>query len=367
VSRLLAAALAAAERGWAVFPCRPGDKRPALHSESACPRTGPCAERHAKPEDRATTDPQRIQRCWAAGEFNVGLATGPSGLVVVDCDIPKPGTRPPREWDLPGVRDGQDVFAVLAERAGADLTEALTTYTVRTRHGGWHLYYRHPHLPDPNPNTSPDASPEHSRDAGSGGGGLRLRNTAGDRGGLGWCIDTRAWGGYVLAAGSVVAPDPGMPGPGRYDVIEDIPPAPLPAWLADRLTARPDPPAVDPQQAAAQLRQLYARVDRRSAYAAAALKGELDQVLHARHPDHGGAGRNHTLNAAAYRLGQLVGAGLLPEQLTELALEQAAAAHVGVKGFTAAEAAAAIRSGLRAGQRSPRHPPDPQPHHARPA
>ncbi len=37
--RLLTAALAAAGKGWHVFPLRPGTKRPALHGEATCPRT----------------------------------------------------------------------------------------------------------------------------------------------------------------------------------------------------------------------------------------------------------------------------------------------------------------------------------------
>jgi hypothetical protein len=45
-NRLLTAALAAAERGFHVFPLRPGTKRPALHGETSCPRTGPCRRGH---------------------------------------------------------------------------------------------------------------------------------------------------------------------------------------------------------------------------------------------------------------------------------------------------------------------------------
>ena len=50
---LLHAALQAAERGWHVFPLRPGSKRPALHGEQSCPRTGPCSNGHRKWEQRA--------------------------------------------------------------------------------------------------------------------------------------------------------------------------------------------------------------------------------------------------------------------------------------------------------------------------
>lgn len=101
--RLLTAALDAAERGWHVFPLRPGDKRPALHGESVCPGIGDCAGGHRKWEDRATTDPDRIRRAWAHGAFNVGIATGPSGLVVIDLDMPKGGAA--TVVDLHGHRD----------------------------------------------------------------------------------------------------------------------------------------------------------------------------------------------------------------------------------------------------------------------
>lgn len=40
-------ALLLAERGWAVFPLRPGTKRnPALHGAKSCPGTGICAAGH---------------------------------------------------------------------------------------------------------------------------------------------------------------------------------------------------------------------------------------------------------------------------------------------------------------------------------
>lgn len=211
-SPFLRAALACASRGWHVFPVTPGGKRPAFHREARCPRTGPCADGHLKPEQRATLDADRIRRCWAAGPYNVGIACGPSGLVVIDLDPPKPGERPPGEWGQPGINDGADVFAAVCEQAGQPFP--FETFTTRTRRGGWHLYFTAP-------------------------AGLRLANsTGGTPRGLGWRIDTRAHGGYVLAPGSFVdLPD----GTGWYSVIYDTPPAPLPGWLSERLSARPAP------------------------------------------------------------------------------------------------------------------------------
>ncbi|MEV7639848.1 bifunctional DNA primase/polymerase [Streptomyces rubiginosohelvolus] len=189
-SALLSAALEAAARGWAVFPLRPGGKPPALHGETACPRTGDCTTGHRKWEQRATTDPDRIRRAWADRPFNIGIATGPSGLVVVDLDMPKPNS----STDTPG---GVTTFGALCERAEQAVP---ATYRVRTASGGQHLYF-----------TAPDS--------------IRLGNTAGS---LAPSIDTRAWGGYVVAPDSTVN--------GRtYEVIDHTPVAPLPGWLLDLL------------------------------------------------------------------------------------------------------------------------------------
>src|SRR4051794_7290642 len=115
---LLSAALRAAGRGWHVFPIRPGCKKPpALHGdtkERPCPRTGICRDGHQGWEQRATTDPDRIRRAWAAGPYNVGIATGPSGLVVIDLDLPKsPADVPPERLQTEGIRDGHDVFTAV--------------------------------------------------------------------------------------------------------------------------------------------------------------------------------------------------------------------------------------------------------------
>jgi len=95
---LLTAALACAERGWHVFPLRPGGKQPALHGEDRCPHSGPCRDTHQGWEQRATTDPRRIQACWRHGAYNIGVACGPSDLVVIDLGTPKGAAAPPPEW-----------------------------------------------------------------------------------------------------------------------------------------------------------------------------------------------------------------------------------------------------------------------------
>ena len=306
-ARLLAAALAAAARGWSVLPLRPDGKRPAFpdHTADRCTRTDPwCRDGHRGWEPRATTDPARIRRAWSNRPYGVGVACGPSGLLVVDLDRPKPDRERPAAWAIDGVTDGSDVLAVLAERAGQPFP--ADTYTVHTGRGGAHLYFRRPT-------------------------GVRLGNSAGERGGLGWLVDTRGIGGYVVAAGSTVDGR-------RYTAGAECEPAPLPGWLADRLIpparALTGPPATSP-------------VGRLPAYLAAALADEVAAV--AATPE---GGRNHALFEAATSLGRLVAGGALPAELVTAELERAAE----TAGLEPAETAATIASGLRKGARRPRRP-----------
>jgi DNA polymerase-1 len=316
---LTTSALAHAARGWRVFPLRPGDKRPAFpdHDAANCARRDPrCRGGHQGWEPRATTDPDRIRRAWTRAPYNIGIACGPSALVVIDLDVPKPGDKPPPEWaNVAGIADGADVFAALCEHHRQPLP--LDTLQVRTRRGGLHLYF-----------TAPP--------------GVRLGNTKGRRG-LGWCIDTRAHGGYVVAAGSHVdLPD----GTGTYRIVNDVEPTPLPSWLAQALTPRRSRPAAQvpaPAEMDARLAELGA--DRISRYAHTALRNEVQTVLDAQP-----GSRNDNLFHAAIHLGQLVGAGILPDDLVDEALHDAGRAV----GLGSHEAAATIRSGLARGAREPR-------------
>lgn len=307
-ARLLAAALTAAARGWSVLPLRPDGKRPAFpdHTADRCTRTDPwCRDGHRGWEARATTDPDRIRRAWSARPYGVGVACGPSGLLVVDLDQPKPDQERPAAWAMDGVTDGSDVLAVLADRTGQPFP--TDTYTVHTGRGGTHLYFRRPR-------------------------GVRLGNSAGERGGLGWLVDTRGVGGYVVAAGSTVDGRP-------YTVGVDQEPAPLPGWLAERLA----PPA----RALSSRPPAMPAVGRLPAYLTAAVAAETAAVAGA--PE---GTRNHALFEAATSLGRLVAGGALPGELVTVELDQAAAAA----GLEPAETAATIASGLRKGARRPRRP-----------
>jgi hypothetical protein len=286
-------ALAAAARGWHVFPLTPGGKVPPRGFTSW--------------QDRATTDPDTIRAWWQRKPYNIGIACGPSRLVVIDLDTPKPGDTPPAEWDRPGIRDGADVFAALCADAGQPLP--LETFQVRTRRGGMHLYY-----------TAPD--------------GPALGNTQGSNGGLGWLIDTRANGGLVVAPGSRVTASDGT---GTYQVVHAVPAAPLPGWLAERLAPAPLPPQKPVVVALSS--------DRRGNYLRAAVNAELERVTTSP-PD----GHNTALYRAAVALGQLVAGGELSEHDVTAWLTDAAQ-QVGQR---YGEATRTIASGLRAGALRPR-------------
>jgi hypothetical protein len=305
---LLAAALAHARRGWHVFPLRPGGKRPALHGDGRCPRTGPCRDGHQGWEQRATTGPARIRACWTHGPaWNIGIACGPSALVVIDLDTPKNDVILPAAFAGQGIGDGAGVLAKLCRRHEQPWPPA--TFTVATP-SGYHLYF-----------TAPP--------------GLPLGNTAGR---LGWCIDTRATGGYVVAPGSIIAER-------AYSVINPADPLPLPGWLANELAAPVTPRASQPGIPATPATAHAAQ------YAQAALQGETRRVATA--PV---GRRNDTLNRAAFNLGQLTAAGLLPCSVVHTALTDAAC-RAGLDhdpGCGPRGIAATIRSGLTAGARKPR-------------
>jgi len=86
------------------------------------------------------------------------------------------------------------------------------------------------------------------------------------------------------------------------------------------------------------------------AWARGALRRERAAVAAARRGGRGRAGRNHTLNRASFRLGQLVAAGLLdPDAVTAELLAAAQACGLGER-----EARATIASGLAGAARKPR-------------
>lgn len=289
-SSFLRAALAAASRGWFVFPVTPGGKTPLVD----------------RWEQRATTDRAQIHRWWGGGApLNIGVAAGRSGLVVVDLDDGHGDTAPA---EFAGAKDGAEVFEILARRAGSE--PPWDTYSVATPNGR-HLYFR-----------APD--------------GLELRNTVAA---LGWRVDTRAHGGYVVAAGSRRAE-------GSYRLLHRGPVAELPEWLVEVL--RPAPSQI-PSSPAGGGEALELSRGRAGAYVRAIVEGEAALVAAAR------TGTRHdTLLKAARTLGRLVGGGELEEDTARETLRDAASGHIGVDGCTAAEVARTVDDGLAYGRRMPR-------------
>ncbi|MGH3486552.1 MAG: hypothetical protein ACRDP8_01340, partial [Actinopolymorphaceae bacterium] len=140
----------------------------------------------------------------------------------------------------------------------------------------------------------------------------------------------RAHGGYVVAAGTPL-PD------GSYKVMHDVDPAPLPGWLAERLTPRPLPP----QQAV----RIELGSDRAGRYVTAAVTQQLAHIATAT------AGtRNTTLYRSAVALGQLVAGGALDADDTNTVLTRAGLDA----GLRPREVARTIASGLKDGARRPR-------------
>jgi hypothetical protein len=276
---LLEWALYLAAMGWAVFPLAPRTKRqPAVKDW----------------ENRATTDPVRIRRCWNADRWNIGVATGPSRLVVVDLDQPKPGEPGP---------DGATALAALAADRGGPVPD---TYAVTTPSGGRHLYY-----------TAPD--------------GTRLRNTQSQ---VAPCVDTRAGGGYVVGPGSLT-PD------GSYELADDTDPAELPGWLVQVCAERPPTANSAP---------LQIRATDTTRYGSIALTRECDRVRNAKPGTY-----NEVLSSAAYTIGRKVGADLVAHATARRDLIAAGETLIGSAHWPphAREVARVVDAGLTAGARNP--------------
>lgn len=279
--RLGRSALWHAARGLAVFPVTPGGKVPALEDDW---------------RELATTDPAQIERWWTEAAYNIGVAAGPSELLVIDLDQPKTaGEVAPAPWAEADVHSGRDVLHRLAAEAGQRLPK---TWVVATASGGQHLYFRQPQ-------------------------GMKLGNSAGR---LGWKIDTRGHGGYVVAAGSMIRGQ-------RYRAEVIRPPAELPAWIVSALQTQPaavgNPPSRRPVG---------------GEYGMKALTAQLDKLLSSVE-----GRRNDDLNFAAYALGQVVAIGALSSDVVHGELLSAAARI----GLPSREAERTIRSGFAAGVRNP--------------
>lgn len=151
--------------GWYVFPLAPKQKTPITSNGNK----------------DATKEVLPAVGLFNSGRLNIGIATGPSKLVVLDVD-----------------GDAGKKWLVTV----TGISGLPRTFTVRTRSGGFHFYFR-----------APDE--------------VEVRNSASR---IAPGIDIRANGGYVVGPTSWVAADKKGPA-GWYKVIDDSPVAQLPEWL----------------------------------------------------------------------------------------------------------------------------------------
>jgi hypothetical protein len=197
--------------------------------------------------------------------------------------------------DIDSAHGLQQILDLLGERT-------MAAPAVRTGSGGWHVYLAPTGL------------------------GNRVRLLPG--------VDWRGVGGYVVAPPSMHATGD------RYSWLRgrdlSLPLPACPPALRQLVAGQPGPVDRPPTNVP---------VQHLARYAAAALAGEVDRVASAVEGQ-----RNDTLNRAAFRLGQLVAAELLPEH--EVVRELTSAALIA--GLDATETTRTIRSGLTAGLRQPR-------------
>jgi hypothetical protein len=158
-------------RGWWVFPLAPGKKTPITPNGYK----------------DATSNTAAALSQFNYGKLNIGVATGPSRLTVLDVD------------GVPGLK------WLFETRATLSLPK---TFTVRTRSGGFHYYFLAP--------------------------ACRLITCSASKIAPG--VDIRAEGGHVVGPSSWVAADHKGPA-GWYRVTDDSPVAPLPDWLLTAILA----------------------------------------------------------------------------------------------------------------------------------
>lgn len=241
--------------------------------------------------EQATTEPAQVEAYWQESpRANIGLVTGfRSSVMVLDVD---------------GMT-GKTSLENLVSTHG-NLPDTLTATTGR----GWHLYFKYP---------------THQT----------IMNDVGKK--LGHGIDVRGQGGFVVAPPSKHANG------NRYAWLNpDYPIADPPDWLVGLLTQQPekliksDPLPFIPSIASTKVER-YVKAALSQAY------GTVSACPQGK--------RNATLNAEAYSIGQLVGAGVLSYAEAESVLLDASQAC----DLPLREAEATIKSGLNAGMKAPRN------------
>lgn len=198
---MLGDAVKAVQRGFHIFPVQDGMKTPHFTTE---PYT-------IKWSDVATNDLATVIKLWTQWPLsNIGVACKNSGILVVDCDIPKQEyalvkAAPKLAYmhDVYGpLVDGDSVFNEVCHRYGGDWDEVQSTYAVATGSGGIHYYYRWPAW-------------LQASQASIVKGVLDIRCNGGER------------GGYVLGEGSETAKGPYVRRSKGVDILD------APGWLVE--------------------------------------------------------------------------------------------------------------------------------------
>lgn len=246
----------------------------------------------------ATVNERVIRELWKRNPGAlVGIPTGERSNVWV------------LDLDIKANANGHEWLATMEDIHG----ELPYSARVQTANGGTHIFFRHVE-------------------------GVR------NRGKLGAGVDVRGEGGFVIAGGSTMQD-------GRaYHWLDDTGPADVtdaPQWLLDLVT-----PPVHVRQDTDWTYE-HGSNDR---YINRAVEAELNEL--ACTPP---GNRGYQLNASAFSLGQLVGAGALPRSEAEHGLYAAAVTCGVAQADGERETWAKIKRGLDAGEKQPRHIPAPQP------
>jgi hypothetical protein len=217
-ARILAAALAYAGRGLAVFPAC-----------AAVKKSHKCAERSNGARWGATADPTEVRRDFTRWpNARIGIPTGTiNRIVVVETDT------------MAG--HGVDGAASLAQLE-AEHGPLPDTLTACSPSDSLHRYFRHP------------------------GAGIRIRTTASL---IGDGIDVRADGGMIIAPPSVNLDN------NQYRWLNKLPIAAMPVWLIELTRDKPPPAPTISQRAVAGIRRPFNAANR---YGIAALNREFDAL-----------------------------------------------------------------------------------------
>lgn len=284
-------ALASAELGYPVFPCKRGSKEPATS--------------HGFRD--ATSDAGRIRELFRAGH-NLGTP-GTASVLIIDFDVSK-------DERIPLAQRRADTRQVLRMMEDA-FHEVADAPLHGTPSGGYHVFLR---LPVDAPRLVTGAWPRGAE---------------------------RTYGELRGMARAYVVLPPSTTPTGAYTAlrplvsIEELPVA------SAGLLAFLDPP----REVRRREPMVTLTGDRLARYVAAAVLAEHDRVAAAQPPTGDRPGnRNQTLHLAAVKLGTLVGAGVL----TEVDAADALAVAANSCGLPDLEATRTIRSGLTYGKQHPR-------------